>query len=144
MLGVTAHDLYPHDTWSFVFGEALVDERVGVISIARYDPRFYDKSADPVLLLCRSCKVLAHETGHMLGLLHCVFFNCLMNGSNSLAESDRRPLHLCPVDLRKLHWSLGFDIVQRYRHLLAFWRDAEVDTEAQWIERRLEFIGRRE
>ena len=144
ILGVTAHDLYPHDTWSFVFGEALVDEGVGVISIARYDPRFYDRSADPVLLLCRSCKVLAHEAGHMLGMLHCVFFNCLMNGSNSLAESDRRPLHLCPVDLRKLHWSLGFDVVDRYRCLLAFWRDVGVPTEARWIERRLEFIGRRD
>jgi len=43
-------------------------------------------------------------------MLHGVFFNCLMNGSNHLAESDRRPLHLCPVDLRKLQWTLGFDI----------------------------------
>jgi bacterioferritin len=37
--------------------------------------------------LRRSCKVLAHEIGHMFGLSHCVFFHCLMNGSNSLAES---------------------------------------------------------
>jgi archaemetzincin len=140
VLGVTAHDLYPHDTWSFVFGEAIVDERVGVISVARYDPRFYDQPADPALLLSRSCKVLAHETGHMLGMTHCVFFNCLMNGSNSLAESDRRPLHLCPVDLRKLQWSLGVDIVERYRALLAFWREVGVSSEAQWIERRLAFI----
>jgi archaemetzincin len=66
-----------------------------------------------------------------------------MNGSNHLAESDRRPLHLCPVDLRKLHWSLDFDIMDRYRRLLAFWREAGVDTETRWIERRLEFIERR-
>jgi len=79
----------------------------------------------------------------MLGVKHCVFFNCLMNGSNSLAESDRRPLHLCPVDLRKLQWSIGFEIVERYRRLLAFWNDAGVATEAQWIERRLKFIGAR-
>ncbi|MGH9158888.1 MAG: archaemetzincin [Vicinamibacteraceae bacterium] len=140
VLAVTAHDLYAHDTWRFVFGEAIVDERVGVIGLARYDPRFYDKPSDPVLLLCRSCKVLAHEVGHMLGMLHCVFFSCLMNGSNSLAESDGRPLHLCPVDLRKLQWLLGFDIVERYRHLLAFWRDVGVTAEVHWIERRLEII----
>jgi archaemetzincin len=142
LLAVTVHDLYPHDTWSFVFGEALVDDRLGVFSVARYDPRFYDKAEDPALVLRRSCKVFAHETCHMFGMLHCVFFNCLMNGSNHLAESDRRPLHLCPVDLRKLHWSLAFDIVDRYRRLLTFWTEAGVTSEAQWIERRLEFITR--
>lgn len=141
VLAVSAHDLYPHDTWSFVFGEALLDDRVGVFSIARLDPAFYAKPADePALLLRRSCKVLAHETCHMLGIAHCIFFKCLMNGSNHLAESDGRPLHLCPVDLRKLHWSLGFDISDRYSHLLSFWRDVGVSAEVDWIERRLEFI----
>ncbi len=140
MLGMTALDLYPTESWSFVFGEAMLDERVAVFSIARYDPRFYDKPADPMLLLKRACKVLAHETSHMLGIRHCIFFNCLMNGSNHLAESDRRPLDVCPIDLRKLHWSLGFDIVQRYRNLLRFWREAGVDDTAGWIEHRLAFI----
>lgn len=143
VLAVTPHDLYPHDTWNFVFGEALLDDRVGVFSIARYDPRFYGQAAtDATLVLRRSCKVLAHETCHMLGILHCVFFNCLMSGSNHLAESDRRPLHLCPVDLRKLHWALGFDPVERYRGLLAFWRAAGVADEAAWVERRLEYVAR--
>jgi len=141
VLGVTAYDLYPHDTWSFVFGEALLGDRVGVFSVARYDPEFYGKPvADPSLLLRRSCKVLAHEACHMFGIEHCVFFNCPMNGSNHLAESDRRPLHLCPVDLRKLQWVLGFDVTERYRRLLAFWRQAGVDDEAAWIQRRLDFI----
>ncbi len=140
LLAVTAHDLYPDDNWSFVFGEAILDERVGVFSIARYDPRFYEKPADPVLLLRRSCKVLAHETCHMFGIRHCIFFNCLMNGSNDISESDRRPLHVCPVDLRKLHSTIGFDIVERYRALLRFWREAGVEEEAEWIARRLAFI----
>ncbi len=141
VLGVTDYDLYPHDTWSFVFGEALLDERVGVFGLARYDPRFYgETAADPALVLRRGCKVLAHEACHMLGLRHCVYFNCLMNGSNSLAESDRRPLHLCPVDLRKLQWSLGVDLIDRYRRLQAFWQDAGVEDEAAWVERRLAFI----
>jgi archaemetzincin len=143
VLGLTAFDLYPHDTWSFVFGEALLGDRVGVFSIARYDPAFYGKPADDrSLILRRSCKVLAHEACHMFGIKHCVFFNCLMNGSNHLAESDRRPLHLCPVDLRKLHWSLGFDMLERYRRLRAFWTDSGVEDEAAWIGRRLEFIER--
>src|SRR5437588_7335483 len=108
ILAVTMEDLYPEPSWNFVFGQASLRERVGVYSFARFDPAFYGasrSSGHETLLLRRSCKVLAHETGHMFGLSHCTFFNCLMNGSNHLAESDRRPLHLCPVCLRKLQWS---------------------------------------
>jgi archaemetzincin len=89
------------------------------------------------LILRRSCKVLAHETCHMFGILHCIYFKCLMNGSNHLEESDRRPLHLCPVDLRKLHYSIGFDINQRYRNLLEFDKAVHFDDEAQWLSKRL-------
>jgi archaemetzincin len=60
-----------------------------------------------------------------------------MNGSASLAESERRPLHLCPIDLRKLQWLLGFDLTERYRHLQQFWRDVGDDEEATWIASRL-------
>lgn len=138
VLAVASCDLYPQENWNFVFGEALLDDRVGVFSVARYHPAFYGQPAtDPTLVLRRSCKVLAHEACHMLGMLHCIYFNCLMNGSNHLAESDRRPLHLCPVDLRKLHWALGFDLVERYRRLLAFWQETGVADEAAWVERRL-------
>lgn len=73
----------------------------------------------------------------MLGLRHCTYFRCLMNGSNHLEESDRRPLHLCPVDLRKLHWAVEFDMIGRYERLFAFWRRAGVLDEAGWVERRL-------
>jgi archaemetzincin len=88
-------------------------------------------------LLLRSCKVLAHEIGHMFGLKHCVFFNCLMNGSNHLAESDARPLHLCPVDLRKLQHGIGFDLEARYWRLLDFSRKACFDEDSTWLEKRL-------
>jgi archaemetzincin len=139
VLGVTLHDLYPHPSWSFVFGEALLDDRVGVFSFMRYHPRFYDRSESDAreLLLRRCAKVLAHETGHMFGLRHCTYFSCLMNGSNHLRESDRRPLHLCPVDLRKLHWAIGFDLVERYRQLRSFWRDAGLLDEVAWMDGRL-------
>jgi len=73
----------------------------------------------------------------MVGIQHCIYFNCLMNGSNHLEESDRRPLHLCPVDLRKLHYSIGFDINQRYRSRLEFAKAVHFDDEVQWLERRL-------
>jgi len=142
-VGITMRDLYPAPSWNFVFGEASIHDRVGVFSFARYDPRFYGINAADAdaLLLRRSCKVLAHETSHMFGIQHCTFFNCLMNGSNHLDESDRRPLHLCPLDLRKLHYSIGFNVEHRYRLLLEFSRSAGFRDEVRWLEKRLENWG---
>jgi archaemetzincin len=76
----------------------------------------------------------------MFGLTHCTFFNCLMNGSNHLAESDRRPLHLCPVCLRKLQWSVGFDVLARYSALEALDRAAGFSDEADWLKARIQTI----
>jgi archaemetzincin len=144
LLGITMVDLYPEESWNFVFGQASLRERVGVYSFARYDPHFYgEKSNDDYqqLMLRRSCKVLAHETAHMFGIRHCIYFRCLMNGSNHLAESDARPLRLCPVDLRKLHHSIGFDVIERYRRLRGFCQQASFADEARWLTGRLERIG---
>jgi archaemetzincin len=143
LLGITMVDLYPDPSWNFVFGLASPADRAGVFSFARYDPGFYGEtvSVNAVdLLLRRSCKVLAHEIGHMFGLKHCVFFNCLMNGSNHLSESDARPLHLCPVDLRKLQHSVGFEPAARYRRLLDFSRNVGFDDESAWLEKRLRYL----
>jgi len=143
VLAITMEDLYPELSWNFVFGQASIRDRVGVYSFARYDPAFYGEARTrgyEVLLFRRSCKVLAHETSHMFGLTHCTFFNCLMNGSNHLAESDRRPLHLCPVCLRKLQWSVGFDVLARYTALEQFNRSAGFSDEAEWLKARIKEI----
>ncbi len=140
LLGITMEDLYPEPSWNFVFGQASLRERVGVYSFARYDPAFYGapRGGDYIrTLLRRSAKVLVHETGHMFGLAHCIYFRCVFNGSNHLDESDARPLHECPVDLRKLHHSIGFDVPQRYARLVQFYRKAGFEDEATWTRRRL-------
>ncbi|HEY3241726.1 MAG TPA: archaemetzincin, partial [Phycisphaerae bacterium] len=140
LLGITMQDLYPEAGWNFVFGQASLRDRVGVYSFARYDPAFFGESSGAdhqKLMLRRSCKVLAHETAHMFGIQHCIYFHCLMNGSNHLAESDARPLHECPVDLRKLQWSIGFDVLERYRRLRNFCRDVGFDDEAHWLSERI-------
>ena len=145
ILAITMEDLYPEPSWNFVFGQASVRERVGVYSFARYDPAFYGEVRAPgyeTLLLRRSCKVLAHETSHMFGLAHCTYFNCLMNGSNHLAEADRRPLHLCPVCLRKLQWSIDFDLLKRYSALEGVYRADGFTDEANWLMRRLKYLQR--
>jgi archaemetzincin len=137
-------DLYPDPGWNFVFGEALPSSEVGVFSFARYDPAFYGEDRgtgyEP-LLLRRSLGVLAHEMAHLFGLAHCVYFQCLLNGSNHLAESDRRPLQLCPVCLRKLRQAVGFDVAARYRALSRFYREYGFVDEAAQAEARLEKMG---
>jgi archaemetzincin len=140
LLGITMADLYPEPSWNFVFGQASLRERVGVYSFARYDPAFFGQERPDdyqTLLLRRSCKVLAHETAHMFSLQHCIYFDCAINGSNNLRESDRRPLRLCPVCLRKLQFSIGFDVVKRYQALAEFYRAAGFPDEAQWVRNRL-------
>jgi archaemetzincin len=136
-------DLYPDPAWNFVFGQASPRDRVGVFSFARYNPEFYGEKAFPdhqENFLQRCCKVLAHETAHMFGLMHCIYFHCLENGSNHLQESDRRPFHFCPVCLRKLQYSIGFDVVDRYEHLAEFHGRVGFQDQADWVRRRLEEV----
>lgn len=143
ILAMTMEDLYPHSTWNFVFGQASARDRVGVFSFARYDPAFYGEARGEKyrqVLLRRSCKVLVHEMAHMFGLDHCIFFRCVMNGSNHLAESDARPLNLCPVCLRKLRYSIGFHVVHRYEGLLRFYQEAGFEGDARWVAGRLGWI----
>lgn len=138
VLGITTHDLYPHPVINFAFGEASVERGVAVCSVARFGPPFCEDRPGErqSAMLRRCCKVVAHEVGHMLGLAHCVGYRCLMNGSSTLAESERRPLHLCPVDLRKLHWATAIDIPDRRLRLEQFWRGAGWSDEADWLARR--------
>lgn len=142
LVALTMNDLYPHPRWNFVFGQASLTERVGVFSFARYHPGFGDPGApaDPALLLRRCCRVLAHETSHMFGLEHCVFYRCVMNGSNHLAESDSRPMHLCPVCLRKLQHQIGFEPVERYRVLAGLHAELGFADEAAWLDARLRHL----
>nr|XP_045015628.1 archaemetzincin-2 isoform X3 [Jaculus jaculus] len=153
VVGITMIDLYPRDSWNFVFGQASLTEGVGIFSFARYGKDFhsscykgtvtkakrtssseysiFDNYYIPEItsvLLLRSCKTLTHEIGHIFGLRHCQWLACLMQGSNHLEEADRRPLNLCPICLRKLQCALGFDVVERYKALLRWLDDECKDT----------------
>lgn len=140
LIGVTQDDLYPGPSWNFVFGEARFHERVGVYSFCRYDPAFAGQPRDertPTTILRRGFKLMAHEIGHMFAITHCIHNHCVMNGSNNLEETDRSPLHPCPLCLRKLHEIVGFDVAARERALAEFYRALGLDDEAGACERRL-------
>ena len=133
VMGITMTDLYPSEEWNFVFGMARIKNRVGTFSFARYGD-------DPTTALKRAMKVISHETGHAFGIRHCIHFHCLMNGSNHLNETDRAPLHLCPVCLRKIHHGLKFNPATRYQKIATFLKDQKMADEAKWFEKRMEKI----
>jgi archaemetzincin len=149
VLALTSEDLFPQPSWNFVFGQASLDEGTGVFSFARMDPAF-PKPPPPLdqqpperraLVLRRCLKVVTHETGHMLGLEHCIERLCLMNGSNHLTEMDRQPLHMCPTCLAKVGYAtgIGSHAGARARHvgLEAFYRAHALLPEAGWVAARL-------
>ena len=57
---------------------------------------------DAMLLMYRCVKTACHEICHVLGMTHCPYYECLMNGSNLVTEADIKPFALCPICLRKL------------------------------------------
>ncbi len=137
LIAFTPEDLYPDPAWNFVFGQASLTERVGVWSIHR----FGDPVKQKPLFVTRTLKVAGHEVGHMFGLHHCTAHACVMNGSNSLPESDSQPLELCPVCLRKLQWNVGFDLRERFTGLRDFHRVAGLEAERAFIEKSLDLIS---
>lgn len=139
-LGVTMADLYCEQL-SYVFGVASLEKRVGVYSLCRYYPEFWGQrrsEGDDVKGLRLACKVLNHETGHIFGLRHCVFYRCSMNYSNSLAEADATPIHYCPVCHRKLLWNIGFEALRRYTALQEFYQRNGLAQEAEWLAGRIQ------
>lgn len=121
LIAFTNYDLYPGDTWSFVFGQATFSERVGVYSLYRLSDFDFQRNNDKDRLLLRTLKIAMHETGHMFSMKHCTKYECLMSGTNHLAETDRRPLDNCPECMAKLAWAMNYDTVERYNKLAAFW-----------------------
>ena len=105
-LALTTSDLWPGEGWNFVFGQASLNQRVGVWSIARNGDPHGDEHGLPLCLL-RTLKTASHETGHMFSMPHCTLYECNMCGSNHRQEADRRPLWLCPCCLAKLCHATG-------------------------------------
>jgi archaemetzincin len=134
MIAFTAADLWPGDGWSFVFGQATLQKRVGVWSLARMGNA--DGTAGEFRhALLRTLKIAVHETGHMFTIRHCTAYRCVMAGNNGVAELDRTPLQFCPEDLAKLFWATGNDAFSRLRRMRDFSVREGLNEEADFFAR---------
>ncbi len=138
-LAFTSNDLWPGPGWNFVFGEASLNDRVGVWSIHRNGNPSESEAAFRLCLL-RTIKTATHEAGHILTMYHCLAYDCNMNGSNHRAESDSRPLALCPACLAKLCWNTGCNPARRYEDLLRFCEREKLKDEAAFFLRALQAV----
>ena len=101
LLAVTSRDLFI-PVLTFVFGQAQLSGRVGVVSLARLHQQFYGLPPDPDILLQRSVKEALHETGHMFGLVHCADTACAMSLSTGVRQIDRKEAAFCKPCMGRL------------------------------------------
>jgi archaemetzincin len=139
VIALTPSDLWPGKGWNFVFGQASLHQRVGVWSLARKG----DPSRNYTQVLRRTLQTAFHETGHMLGMDHCIAYECGMNGSNSLGEADLRPTGFCPECEQKVWWACRTDPVKRYQELVKFARAHDLEKEAKAWQAALETLQKR-
>lgn len=93
-LGLTGEDIsLPFLT--YVYGEAQIGGKAGVISTCRLGMTKKGAAVKKSKMYERLAKVSVHETGHLLGLLHCSRPECVMNFSAGLDHLDRLTLAFC-------------------------------------------------
>ena len=69
-LGITSLDLFTNNL-NFIFGQAIIDGDVCVISTHRLRPEFYGQPPNSKIFVDRTVKEAVHELGHSFGLIHC-------------------------------------------------------------------------
>ena len=96
-LGVVDVDIFASGL-NYVFGEATMPGKVGLISLWRLKPSFYGETAGADVYSQRVLKEAVHEVGHTLGLQHCTRRSCVMHFSNSIFDTDRKQTLFCEND----------------------------------------------
>lgn len=94
VLGVTARDIYLPGL-SFVFGQAQLEGRAALLSLARLQQEFYGFPCDTLLLMTRACTEAVHELGHTFGLVHCRDPRCVMSLSTTVNQVDAKLQEFC-------------------------------------------------
>jgi archaemetzincin len=93
-LVITACDLFI-PMLSFVFGQAQLDGKIALVSVARLRQEFYGLPANRELMLSRLTKEVVHEVGHTFGLVHCLDTSCPMSLSTGIRQVDGKGTAFC-------------------------------------------------
>ena len=94
LLAVTELDLFI-PMLSFIYGQAQLDGRVSIVSLARLRQEFYTLPANRVLALARLLKEGLHELGHTFGLTHCIEKGCPMSLATNIHQLDLKGSDFC-------------------------------------------------
>jgi archaemetzincin len=94
LLAVTERDLFV-PVLTFVFGQAQLGGRAGVVSLARLRQEFYGLPPNREVLVERAVKEALHETGHMFGLVHCADRSCAMSLATNVRQIDSKQAVFC-------------------------------------------------
>ncbi|WP_337964664.1 Zn-dependent protease [uncultured Flavobacterium sp.] len=139
LMGLSELDLYPKPEWNYVFGLASYRDKVGVSSIYRLqDGKLTAENFN--LCLSRLLKISSHEIGHMFGLHHCTNANCVMNGTNSMDETDRHSIRLCSVCQRKLNSCISYDNKKRLTDLEKYFKKNGLNDESELMKKDIKVI----
>ena len=136
MIAFTNEDLYPDENFNFVFGQASLQNRVGVWSLYRLDDE-----VDYKKFLERTLKIAVHETGHMFSMAHCTKYECVMSGSNHLLETNAHPLDTCPECVAKICWLANYEPQKRYENLTNFCKENGLKAEAETFRKKAEAVS---
>lgn len=139
LMGLSELDLYPKPEWNYVFGLASYRDKVGVSSIYRLqDGELTTENFN--LCLSRLLKISSHEIGHMFGLHHCTNANCVMNGTNSMSETDKHFIRLCSVCQEKLNSCIKYDNKKRLTDLEKYFKRNNLTEEYELMQKDITVI----
>ncbi|WP_228429145.1 archaemetzincin [Chryseobacterium sp. 52] len=138
-MGITEKDLFPKPEWNYVFGLASYEDGVGVTSIYRFSNGYLSESNFNESLE-RLIKISSHEIGHMFGISHCLNANCVMNGTNSLPETDFHFARACSLCQQKLKSSLHYDHQKRLLDLKQFFEKQHFNSELSRADQDLNLL----
>lgn len=80
---------------TYIFGQAFLNGRTGIVSIYRLSNERYGIKADENIFVDRIRKEVIHELGHTFGLIHCRNSTCVMRSSTYVEDIDQKDARLC-------------------------------------------------